>query len=936
MKKILTLCICFLMLLTCIQPLYAKDDSLSDDAKYHVVNVTKDGTYEIIKTYDSYGEAKVSHTLLKNKYSNLGITYGTSFLTIEYGVVGFEKANDCSFNVEYTNDANGKDGYTNGCYGADAAFLEYNYADNRIKFMLSGVVGWADGKDVTIYPIEKVSKNNAYSIMDGYLYHHIASDVHAKAYDDHVKLGKDIKYLKEDITYYSYDGHYFYEDFKAMIDDYREDTRKHSINQKDPFYQYYQYISQRTSSNYQQEDFEKYFKDTLAINHSITSFYDKDNNIHDILTQSILPQAIPAFLQYQNQFGANALLNMALSMNESAIGKSVLAYQRNNLFGHAAYDSNVEKNASRYQNINASVYAHDLHYISKSYTNSDEFTYAGGFFGDKSAGMNVKYASDPYWGEKAAQYAMEIDEALGGKDHNQYAVGISNQKEISVYTNADDKSKKLYTIEKGATFGFVLLEEVQNKDGKWYRIQSDIALDQERKRVNDGTYSYKDSYGYIKAENISTILNPQQLHQNDDILITFDANGGSFYPEQKSVTLQVKNGLLPSVTTPVKDHALFKGWDKEITAAKEATTYQAVYEEVKEVTISKKPKTKYAYGELLDVKDGMLTVSFTNGDKKEIPMESEMISGYNSKKAGKQVLDIQYAGCIIHYEIEVDQNDQKRNETLSSKADEIIKNYANKNDLSDESIEQLEQFKKDMQGANINAFSAEQIRMLDKIFQDHLHPSYSVIIKDSHYDLSISGISLAIQDTNFFNHLFPKTVVFKVKDSISKDDKNLAQKVADANHVRLDETFQISGKDDFGSLQAKREMIFSIQKPENHAYRQYRIYYIEGDDVYQLPTTQTSDRIIFQSEHAGSFAIVSTSNTSLKDSDSIIENNTRQTNGVNYIMRYIIVPVAFLVILVCLYLALRIYMKKHHLKFRWKKNKKRKKQITRGEQHEQK
>ena len=58
------------------------------------------------------------------------------------------------------------------------------------------------------------------------------------------------------------------------------------------------------------------------------------------------------------------------------------------------------------------------------------------------------------------------------------------------------------------------------------------------------------------------------------------------------------------------------------------------------------------------------------------------------------MLDITYAGYTIHYEIEVDKDSQKKNETLSSTADEIIKNYAGKRDLSEESMEQLEQFQK--------------------------------------------------------------------------------------------------------------------------------------------------------------------------------------------------------------------------------------------------
>lgn len=115
----------------------------------------------------------------------------------------------------------------------------------------------------------------------------------------------------------------------------------------------------RSTSKYDEAQLASYFEDELAINDTITSFYDKDNHIHDILTQSLLPSAIPAFLQYQNMYGANALLSLSLSMNESALGKSTLAFSRNNVFGHAAYDSDVEKNASRYQSTSVSVYAHD-------------------------------------------------------------------------------------------------------------------------------------------------------------------------------------------------------------------------------------------------------------------------------------------------------------------------------------------------------------------------------------------------------------------------------------------------------------------------------------------------------------------------------------------------------------------------------------------------
>lgn len=44
--------------------------------------------------------------------------------------------------------------------------------------------------------------------------------------------------------------------------------------------------------------------------------------------------------------------------------------------------------------------------------------------------MNVSYASDPYWGEKAAQYYYDIDHALQDKDLNQYAIGITGTKKL--------------------------------------------------------------------------------------------------------------------------------------------------------------------------------------------------------------------------------------------------------------------------------------------------------------------------------------------------------------------------------------------------------------------------------------------------------------------------------------------------------------------------
>ena len=54
---------------------------------------------------------------------------------------------------------------------------------------------------------------------------------------------------------------------------------------------------------------------------------------------------------------------LALSMNESASGRSSLSFTRNNLFGHAAYDSDVEANAKRYFKLSSSILSHAKTYV---------------------------------------------------------------------------------------------------------------------------------------------------------------------------------------------------------------------------------------------------------------------------------------------------------------------------------------------------------------------------------------------------------------------------------------------------------------------------------------------------------------------------------------------------------------------------------------------
>ena len=104
-------------------------------------------------------------------------------------------------------------------------------------------------------------------------------------------------------------------------------------------------------------------------------------------------------------------------MNESAGGTSQKALEKNNLFGINATDSNPN-NASAYASPNDSIVDFSKNYISNGYSNPSDWRYNGATLGNKNRGVNVRYASDPFWGEKAASYAYRIDRYLSNGTSN--------------------------------------------------------------------------------------------------------------------------------------------------------------------------------------------------------------------------------------------------------------------------------------------------------------------------------------------------------------------------------------------------------------------------------------------------------------------------------------------------------------------------------------
>lgn len=116
------------------------------------------------------------------------------------------------------------------------------------------------------------------------------------------------------------------------------------------------------------------------------------------------------FKEAEERYQINALYLIAHSAIESSWGRSQIAKDKNNFFGIAAYDTTPYDSAKSFDDVDKGILG-AAKWIRENYIDNGRT-----YLGNKASGMNVLYASDPYWGEKIASIMMRINSQLGGKD----------------------------------------------------------------------------------------------------------------------------------------------------------------------------------------------------------------------------------------------------------------------------------------------------------------------------------------------------------------------------------------------------------------------------------------------------------------------------------------------------------------------------------------
>ena len=121
------------------------------------------------------------------------------------------------------------------------------------------------------------------------------------------------------------------------------------------------------------------------------------------------------FKAAEQRYGVNALYLVAHSALESAWGRSKIAKDKNNFFGISAYDDSPYTSATKFDNVDSGILG-AARWINSRYLHNSGYPANGAYLGNKAGGMNVNYATAPYWGESIASIMFGANENLGRKD----------------------------------------------------------------------------------------------------------------------------------------------------------------------------------------------------------------------------------------------------------------------------------------------------------------------------------------------------------------------------------------------------------------------------------------------------------------------------------------------------------------------------------------
>lgn len=492
-------------------------------------------------------------------------------LSVHSGTLNFYTTKESSDAYTYMNNES-----TYG--GGDGAFIEAAYSNLRQIFMakvkIANFTGWIAVDNYEIVPITWVKSSSSYTVTEESIRHNYVTRVQ-DSYSGNAgsTIGPKPDMLSTG-TYYSYDGHFFYKDRKTMLKDYKNNTHNNAVNKNDEYYNYYMYLSNHTRTNYSSQNIDEYIRNNMG--------YYRDVFGNSASSGASRLYGKGQFFYYvQEKYGANAVLALSLSRNETGNGRSNLAINNNNGFGLNAVDSNPNNGKSWYPSFTYSIAKYGSHWITHKYADVKEWQYFGPQFGNKGIGMNVKYASDPYWSEKMAANYYSLDKSKGLQDYNYYQLGVLKQGAVIARNDASNSAKEVYKYPEAEDAVVIVGEkegETVNGDATWYEVVSDLNLDNNYNEKGEGEAYNWDMTVYVPAAYIKKInkgkngyVSPNSVTKYQDSEYEYD-----LYVEEADVKPKVAKSV--KETSFYYDSALTTKKDQKLVNNRYVMVYSAAYD----------------------------------------------------------------------------------------------------------------------------------------------------------------------------------------------------------------------------------------------------------------------------------------------------------------------------------------------------------------------
>lgn len=807
--------------------------------EYILAAVSGEG-YQQIATYSSLANANYNFIKEKDNYDNLVIMQGNTILKMNSGIVEFKTNNACTLKLEFKK-TNGEIANINGCYGVDALYLDSNIRNKKVTFMLSGARGEIDSDKVILHPYQHLKvRLSSYHVRNKILYHGIKSQLQNNFFLTNIALGDAPPYLKEDVIYYSYDGHYFYTDLKKMGYDAKNEATSLAINNKTPYYSYFQYLPFRTITNYESSDLAKFFKNTYRYNIRLNYFIDNNgDNLHDFFNQSQYVGQYHNFLACQYRYGVNALLLKSISMHESGNGKSLSAYKENNLFAPAAYDTPIERTHHRYNSVARSIQAFAKYYVSRLFSSTNSIYYQGSFLGDKNSGANVKYTSDPYWGEKVAEHYYKVDKSLGGYDYNAYALALIENKDVVIYKDSTKKDI-LTKIEGISLSSFVVLGKFSDA----YKIQLEASN-------NDNyEYNYQKQVGYIDKEIVSYLLNEDKIKEKKYIPLHFVNNNKLGKEVIKDIVFPL-NRKIEVLNLEKKDYD-FISFEQKSTWATKEMTFKPIFKAIKNLKVHNLPII-FKQNETLDLRNSYLTVVYSDDTRKVLKLNSDNIRNYDNQKTGEQSLIVHYAGKELKVPIYVESENSNLQTNILKRVKNLISASENLQEINKEELFTLQ---KEIIANNIG-LDLETLWRFDKLLYrvNHKYVAYG-LVDNQNLDLSATGLNLCLNITpkDYKSYLLKNTFTLS-SNKPNKKKKQILSDIAYSYGYQEIKAFDLKLLHNLKRVNPLSTYIVQIKA--KHPNKIYTILTLdENNNVYALKTRRTKNYVRFLAHNTGTFLLV--------------------------------------------------------------------------------